>query len=164
MPGARTRTSKKRLCQLAALFAMVVAFLGAGDDSFRINQLGHEMICMCGCNYLLLECNHLHCPYLGRMRDELTAAVGRGDSDSSILQAFVQNYGAVVLAAPTKTGFNRVAWIMPYAALAGGILLVAFIVRAWRGKPLAIHASVPARIRGEELREYREQARRETEV
>jgi cytochrome c-type biogenesis protein CcmH len=148
---------------LALVFLAVALLLGAGDSA-RVNRLGHQMICMCGCNYILLECNHMHCPYLGRMREELTAAVDRGDTDSAILQSFVQNYGAVVLAAPTKTGFNRVAWIMPYAALAGGLLLMAWIVRIWRKRPLAKHATIPVPARDEELDRFREQARQETEV
>lgn len=148
---------------LALVFLTVVLLLGAGD-SVRVNRLGHEMICMCGCNYILLECNHLHCPYLGRMHEELTAAVDRGDSDTTILQSFVQNYGAVVLAAPTKTGFNRVAWIMPYVALAGGLLVVAWIVWIWRKRPLAPHPAVPVATRGDDLERFRTQARQETEL
>ena len=34
------------------------------------------------------------------------------------MQAFVQKYGNTVLSAPTGTGFNRVAWIMPFAVFA----------------------------------------------
>ena len=51
------------------------------------------------------------------MRNELVSAVTRGDSDSLVQQAFVQKYGPTVLAAPTGTGFDRTAWIMPFAAL-----------------------------------------------
>jgi len=148
---------------LALVFLAVVLLLGAGDSA-RVNRLGHQMICMCGCNYILLECNHMHCPYLGRMREELTAAVDRGDTDSAILQSFVQNYGAVVLAAPTKTGFNRVAWIMPYVALAGGLLLVAWICRIWKKRPLAPHPAMPVSAPTDNLDRFREQARQETEV
>jgi cytochrome c-type biogenesis protein CcmH len=148
---------------LALVFPAVVLLLGAGDST-RVNRLGHQMICMCGCNYILLECNHMHCPYLGRMREELTAAVDRGDSDSAILASFVQNYGAVVLAAPTKTGFNRVAWIMPYVALAGGLLVVAWIVWIWRKRPLTPHPAIPVEARGDDLERFRRQARQETEV
>jgi cytochrome c-type biogenesis protein CcmH/NrfF len=38
----------------------------------------------------------------------------RGDNDDLVLQGFVQEYGPTVIAAPTSTGFNRVAWIMPF--------------------------------------------------
>jgi len=146
---------------IVTLFTGVLVFIGAGDDA-RVDRLGHQVICMCGCNQVLLECNHLGCPYLSRMKQELTAAVARGDSDSAITQFFVQTYGTLVLAAPTNHGFNRVAWIMPYLALLAGMTLVVFIVWIWRKRPVRVHASVPAPVRGEELARFREQARKET--
>ena len=88
--------------------------MGAGDTDARFNRLGHQLMCMCGCNQVLLECNHVGCPYSDRMRHELMAAIQRGDSDNLVLQSFVQKYGNTVLAAPTTTGFNRIAWIMPF--------------------------------------------------
>lgn len=98
------------------------------------------------------------------MRGELIAAVDRADSDDLTLQSFVQKYGPTVLAAPTKTGFNRVAWITPYLALLLGLGLVTFIVRAWRSRPLVLPAGTPAPVHGAELDHFREQARKETEV
>ena len=64
------------------------------------------------------------------MRNELTAGLERGDSDSLVLQSFVQKYGNTVLAAPTTTGFNRVAWIMPFAVFAAALALTIWFVRA----------------------------------
>jgi cytochrome c-type biogenesis protein CcmH/NrfF len=150
-----------RLRLIAAMFLGMFLFVGAGDDA-RVDRLGRQVICMCGCNQVLLECNHLGCPYLSRMKQELTAAVDRGDSDSAIIQFFVQTYGTLVLAAPPNHGFNRVAWLMPSLALLAGITLVIFIVWMWRKRPLRVHASVPAPVRGEELARFREQARKET--
>jgi cytochrome c-type biogenesis protein CcmH len=137
-------------------------FLGAGDDSARFNSLGHKLMCRCGCNQVLLECNHVGCEYSERMRGELKEAMLRGDSDNLILQSFVQKYGPTVLAAPTTTGFNRVAWIMPFVALGGGLLLVIFVVRAWnrrRGAAAAVVVANPAALDG-----FRQRAREETEL
>ena len=155
---------RKRLFQAGLLFACVLIFLGAGDESARFNDLGHRMMCMCGCNQILLECNHVGCTYSDRMRAELMAAVDRGDNDDLTLQSFVQKYGPTVLAAPTKTGFNRIAWIMPYLTLALGIVLVSFIVRAWRNRPLVVPDDMPKPVQGAELEHFRQQARRETQV
>ena len=74
--------------------------MGADSDA-RFNRLGHQLMCMCSCGQVLLECNHVGCAYSSRMRDELAAGIARGDNDSLILQSFVQKYGNVVLAAPT---------------------------------------------------------------
>ena len=157
-------STPRRGLQLGLVFLALVGFMGAGDESARFNELGHRMMCACGCNQILLECNHVGCSYSDRMRAELMTAVDRGDSDDLTLQGFVQKYGPTVLAAPTKAGFNRVAWIMPYAALILGIGLVSFIVRAWRNRPLLRPADAPVPVHGAELEHFREQAQKETGI
>jgi cytochrome c-type biogenesis protein CcmH len=138
--------------------------MGAGDTEARFNALGHRMMCVCGCNQILLECNHVGCNYSDRMRGELLAALDRGDSDDLTLQSFVQKYGATVIAAPTTQGFNRVAWIMPFVALALGMLTVVMVVRAWRGRPAPALADGIRPVPGAELDHFREQAQRETQL
>ncbi len=142
----------------------VIAFVGAGDEEARFNQLGHRLMCVCGCNQILLECNHVGCQYSDRMRNELAAALARGDSDDLTLQAFVQKYGTTVVAAPATTGFGRVAWIMPYLVLVLGLATVYFVVRAWRMRPAPALADGVRPVRGAELEHFREQARKETEL
>jgi len=144
---------------LTIVFA--VALLGASGDRSRFNDLGHRMMCVCGCNQILLECNHVGCQYSDRMRDQLAAAIQRDNSDDSVLQSFVQEYGTTVLAAPTARGFDKVAWIMPFVVFFAGSLLAVTVIRNWRERHPA-HAfagTVPAA-----LEKYREQARKETEL
>ena len=155
----------RRSLHVMIVCAAVFVFMGAGDDA-RFNSLGHRMMCTCGCGQVLLECNHVGCQSSDKMRNQLLAALekGSGDSDDLILQGFVQEYGPTVIAAPTTTGFNRVAWIMPFAALAFGITFVVFVVRAWKNKPapaLADGITIP---RGAELDVLREKARKETDL
>ena len=104
-------------------------------------------MCMCGCNQVLLECNHVGCPYSDRMRNELMAAIQRGDSDNLVLQSFVQKYGNTVLAAPTTSGFNRIAWIMPFVIFTLGISGVVILVRVWKSRqvPVAAHGDASTR-------------------
>src|SRR5438128_701489 len=162
MPHMVPHTRRKRLRLIPALLLGVVLLLGAGDDSARVNQLGHEMMCACGCGQILLECNHVGCSYSSKMRRELIAAVDAGQSDNNILQSFIQDYGTTVLASPTHSGFDRIAWLMPYLALLAGITLVVFIIRTWRKRPLVVPAGVPKGIGGAELERFRDEARRET--
>jgi cytochrome c-type biogenesis protein CcmH len=148
---------------ISAILLGVLLLLGAGDNSKRIDRMGHQLMCVCGCNQILLECNHVGCSYSSRMRGELVSAVDAGNTDGEVLQTFIQKYGTTVLAAPTMLGWvNRSAWIMPYAALVLGILLVAFIVRAWKNRPLSATAGVPTPVAGAELDRFRAQARKET--
>ena len=150
----------QRLLQSVLLAAACILFVGASVDA-RFNDLGHKLMCKCGCNQVLLECNHVGCTYSDRMRQELTAALERGDSDDLVLQAFVQKYGATVLAAPTTTGFNRVAWIMPFAALGVGIFAVVYVVRLWKSRQPVAAAAPQA---SSELDDFRRRAREETEL
>ncbi len=162
------RSSRAALALLVILTVLAITPVGiaaAGDDAAaaRFGALGHKMMCSCGCNQVLLECNHVGCPLSDRMRNELTSGMQRGDSDDLILQSFVQKYGATVLAAPTTSGFDLVAWIMPFIVLILATAGLMFMVRNWRLRaPLAPAPSGP--LSPLELEPYREQARRETEV
>lgn len=156
-PTIKTR----RLLQLALVAVMAMTFMGADTDA-RFNKLGHQLMCMCGCNQILLECNHVGCAYSERMRGELTAALEKGDNDSLILQGFVQKYGSTVLAAPTATGFNVVAWITPFAVLALATGMAIWLVRLWKARPVAQTVATPS-VAPDELDALRKKAREETE-
>ena len=146
---------------------MVFALLGASDEGARFNSLGHKLMCVCGCSQILLECNHVGCTYSDRMRGELMAGLDRGENDDLTLQDFVQKYGPTVLAAPTATGFNRVAWIMPFLALVLGLLTTIFIVRHGKNGPGVVAASAGGGTAGQrqpELERFRDQARKDTEL
>jgi len=153
-----------RVFQAGALVLMVFALLGASDEAARFNTLGHRLMCVCGCSQILLECNHVGCTYSDRMRGELMAGLDRGENDDLTLQDFVQKYGPTVLAAPTGTGFNRVAWIMPFLALALGLLTTVFIVLAWKKRPAMDAPGGVIPVSGRELERFRSQARKDTEL
>jgi cytochrome c-type biogenesis protein CcmH len=152
----------RRLLQLALLGVSVMTLAGAGNEDARFSDLGHRMMCVCGCNQILLECNHVGCQYSDRMRGELMASLDRGDNDDLALQGFVQKYGTTVLAAPTNKGFNRVAWIIPYVVLLLGLAATMAIVRVWRGRQtVPVIATHPGDMA---LDPYRAQAQQETEL
>ncbi len=151
----------RALC-LLGLGLSVTLSMGAGDQQARFNDLGHKMMCHCGCGQILLECNHVGCQDSERMRGELTVGLDRGDNDDLILQSFVQKYGATVLAAPMITTFDKVSWIVPALAFFTGMLLLVLIVRLWRNRPVAV--PVAAGIPQAEVDHFREQARQETEL
>ena len=160
----KTTSPHRRVLHCALLALAVATFAGAGDPTSRFNELGHQMMCICGCNQILLECNHVGCPDSDRLRNELLEAVNRGDSDSLVEQSFVQKYGPTVLAAPTTTGFDRTAWIVPFAALALGLMLVVMVIRAWKNRPTPAIADGLRPIRGAELEQFRDQARKDTDL
>jgi cytochrome c-type biogenesis protein CcmH/NrfF len=154
----------KRTAQCALLVLALFTFLGVGDDDARFRDLGHHLMCVCGCGQVLLECNHVGCQYSDRMRIELAAALDRGDNDDLTLQSFVQKYGTTVVAAPATSGFGRVAWIMPFAALLAGMAGLVWIVRSWKSRPAPAIADGIQPVQGPELERYREQADKETDL
>jgi cytochrome c-type biogenesis protein CcmH len=155
---------RKRAAQFALVVIAVFTFLGVGDEDARFKDLGHHMMCVCGCSQVLLECNHVGCQYSDRMRTELVAALDRGDNDDLILQSFVQKYGTTVVAAPATTGFGRVAWVMPFVALLAGIATLILIVRAWKMRPTPALADGIPPARGAELERLRDQVDKETDL
>jgi len=159
-----SNSTPRRSLQCLLLAAAMFAFSGASDPSTRFTTVGHQLMCICGCGQILVECNHIGCPSSDGMRNELMSAIERGDSDSLVEQAFVQKYGPTVLAAPTTSGFDRTAWIFPIVAFALGITLIIFLVRAWKNRPAPALAGGLTVKHGPEIDEFREQARKETEL
>lgn len=154
----------KQTAQVILVLLTLIFLLGAGDDSARFKALGHRVMCTCGCNYVLLECNHVGCPLSDGMRAELATAVDSGKDDNAVFQGFVKKYGPAVLLAPPKTGFGRVAWITPYIALLVGVFGVVFVVRVWNKRPP--RGPQPPSGGGEtsgNLDSYRDQVRKDTE-
>jgi cytochrome c-type biogenesis protein CcmH len=161
---SRLGTRSSKAAQAIVVSAAIFVLLGAGDPATRFNEIGHQMMCICGCNQILLECNHVGCPDSDGMRNELMAAVERGDSDSLVEQSFVQKYGPTVLAAPTNKGFDRAAYIIPFAALILGLGLIVLVIRAWKNRPAPALADGLRPLRGAELEQFRDQARKETDL
>lgn len=152
----------------ALLLAIAVCFsLGATDASSRFDDLGHRLMCTCGCNQLLGECNHVGCPDSPGELNELRAAIASGQTDQQTLDWFAAKYGATMLAAPTMHGFNLVAWIAPFAVLAAGFLGTFLLVRRWSAGPTPLPAGIPPdssikAIADPEERDRRERIRRDT--
>jgi len=158
------RLLRGRWAQMAVVCFLSVVMLGAGDTSEkRYERVGHNMMCACGCGQILLECNHVGCPDSARMIGELHQQLADGGSDKTILNWFVEKYGATVLAAPLRGGFDNVAWIMPIALFLAAILGTAAIIRVWKSRT---QQRAPLKIKGmsaASTEELRERIRRETE-
>jgi cytochrome c-type biogenesis protein CcmH/NrfF len=149
--------------QALFLAIAVCVSLGASDAGSRFTDLGHRLMCTCGCSQMLGECNHVGCPESDRMRGELRDQIASVSNDQQILNWFSTKYGVTVLAAPTTHGFNLVAWIAPFAVLAAALFGVVLLVRHWTvgktalaGGPGSTEAITP------EMAALRDKIRRET--
>jgi cytochrome c-type biogenesis protein CcmH len=113
------------------------------QETQRAKVIGQKLLCVCGCNQILTACNHVGCTYSHAMLKELDDRVARNEPDDLTIQAFVQEYGATVLASPPTTGFNRAAWIMPIAVPLIALYLFFELVRRWRQRSAVATASGP---------------------
>jgi cytochrome c-type biogenesis protein CcmH/NrfF len=152
--------SLRRLVQAGMVCLLAVVMLGASPEA-RLDKVGHEMICTCGCGQVLLDCNHVDCPVSPVMIGELHTQMNGGGSDTLILNWFAAKYGATVLASPMRGGFDNVAWIAPMAVFFLATIGTGLLIRAWKLRSSQRRPMTPAgSIGGDEMRE---RIRRETE-
>jgi cytochrome c-type biogenesis protein CcmH len=122
----RSKTFNKAF--LAGLLLLVPALSTADTD--RAKAVGSKLMCICGCQQVLTECNHIHCPSSVPMRAEVNEKLTAGMTDDQLLKSFVEKYGTAVLAAPAFSGlFNKTAWLTPFAALVIGLAGLVFYLR-----------------------------------
>ena len=114
-------------------------------------DLQRSIICMCGtCGRQLVgQCT---CQYAADMRAEIASLVKMGLTREQVLQYYVKKYGSEEpLAMPVDRGFNRLAWLLPYALGGGGLVLVGIAAIRWSRRPAAAPAEAPAAPRDPEL-------------
>jgi cytochrome c-type biogenesis protein CcmH len=157
----RSTITAQRLLQGAAVCLLAVVMLGA-DVSSRFGKLGHQMICVCGCGQILLECNHVGCPDSDRMIGELREQLAGGGTDTAILNWFSSKYGPTVLAAPIRGGFDNAAWIAPFAFFLLATAGTAVLISMWRKRSATqtAAAGLPSTPQNDALRD---RIRKETE-
>lgn len=110
------------------------------------DALEHRIRCQCGCTLDVFTCRttDFSCQVSPAMHRDVLALVEGGHGAQEILEAFVNVYGERALMAPTKTGFNLVAYILPGAAIAAGAILLAVMLRHWkRSAALASASAAP---------------------
>jgi len=129
----------------AVLAANCLAQTAADLVAPQVTRVADKLKCSCGCN-LTMACFMPPAGQCGTCRigkEKIIAMQAQGKSDQQILDQFVQDNGKDVLAiTPGVVGF-----VTPYAALALGLGIVAFVIRRFRQPPTATSPQVdPATI------------------
>jgi cytochrome c-type biogenesis protein CcmH len=152
------RTKYGVMAAVLLVLALALAWPAGAQQSARGKRLGKKLMCMCGCNQVLTECNNIDCPVRDHMLQELDQRVTSKESDDLILQSFIQEYGERVLVVPPAKGFNLIAWILPVVVPLLGLGLVALVVLRWRH---LAGAAVPEKVDGDLLARARREAEQE---
>lgn len=146
MKNARVKTivAMRPLWAVLCLAALPV-FAQTPPDSAKVettalSAIRRQLACYCSCGMTVQDClGGMVCSESRALSKEVSQMMQAGKSRDEILQAMAAKHGESILAAPTKKGFNLMAWILPFAALAAGGVIVAMIVKHWHK-----HSSLPA--------------------
>ncbi len=152
------------------LITLAAGFFAAGVVSAQdeppyptaddVNRVAKQLYCPVCPNTPLDVCETKACQdWRAQIKDQLAA----GWTDEQVIQYFVAQYGERVLAEPRRSGFTSFVWLLPVLAVVIGLVVVAQILRSWKGRrtvpappaptpPLDVPPDVLARLE-KELRE-----------
>ncbi|MBI4728848.1 MAG: cytochrome c-type biogenesis protein CcmH [Acidobacteria bacterium] len=144
------------LAAAALVPALLMAFPGTAHSDVEmtpthgpqvhgsLEDVTKGLMCTCGCNLTVAACRAaMTCEVAAKMQAVAADLLDKGLDKKAILASFVADYGERVLASPTKKGFNLTAWVLPFAGLAGGALMVGVALRRWRPRVAPVEAPPP---------------------
>jgi cytochrome c-type biogenesis protein CcmH len=133
----------KKLRLTVILMALLLVFVlpaTAVYAALTSKDIEKELMCQCGCSMIVDVCD---CETATQIRARIAELIGQGQDKDQIIASFVGQYGEKMLAAPTKKGFNLVAWVVPFAAVVAGGTGLFFLLRAWARKGKAAGTGEP---------------------
>jgi cytochrome c-type biogenesis protein CcmH len=106
-----------------------LSITGGGISLAQVNAVADRLICICGCgNMVLGDCE---CGVAAKDKARIHTLLAEGKSPDAVVAIFVEDDGEQRLAAPTKQGFNLVAWVAPFVALVLGGTFLGWVLRSW---------------------------------
>ena len=146
-----------RLRFLLVLLAVIVALIVPVSAAFALSSkdVERELMCQCGCSMVVNVCD---CGTANEIRAKITELIDQGQNKGQIVDYFVGKYGEAMLAAPSKKGFNLVAWILPFVAVVVAGTGLFFILKTWvlKGKAGVEEPDAPAvPVSNDEADQYR---------
>jgi cytochrome c-type biogenesis protein CcmH len=121
----------KRLAALAAVATLVFApsALAATAPRASLFKLESELVCVT-CHETI---NMSTSPLAEQMKADIRRFIAKGWTNQQILHYFVvtAHMGQAVLADPPTHGFNLLAWVIPFVAVIGGIIVVGTGAWVW---------------------------------
>jgi cytochrome c-type biogenesis protein CcmH len=92
-------------------------------------QVEGQLMCYCGCSDLTVRvCT---CGTADSIRQEIAGRLANGESPDQVVAAFVAQHGEQIRSAPTKSGFDLVAWVTPFLVILLAASALVVVVRRW---------------------------------
>ena len=121
----------RRLLAALVVALAVVSPAAASEQNPTQPELERELICPT-CHESLAASSS---PIADRMRAFIRARIAAGDTKSEIKAKLVDQFGESVLAAPPKSGFNLLAWLLPLAGIVVAATILGVLAYRWsRGR------------------------------
>lgn len=111
----------------------------ASLDGEAINTLERTLACPCPCTLDIYTCRttDVTCTNSPAIHRDVVRMVDGGYSGDEIVAELTNVYGERILMAPRKSGFNLVAWFLPFVAIGTGAVAIAVLLRTWRNNARA---------------------------
>jgi cytochrome c-type biogenesis protein CcmH len=111
----------------------------ASLDGEAINTLERTLACPCPCTLDVYTCRttDVTCTNSPAIHRDVVRMVDGGYSGDEIVAELTNVYGQRILMAPRKSGFNLVAWFLPFVAIGTGAVAIAVLLRTWRNNARA---------------------------
>ncbi len=107
-------------------------------------RIGDKLACLCStCNNTVANCPMLECHFAKPARERIAKLVADGRSESEVIDQFKKDYGLQILASPPAQGFNLLGYIMPFIAIALGLMVIWLFIKRFRKAP-AVESGPPA--------------------
>jgi cytochrome c-type biogenesis protein CcmH len=136
---------------LATLLLLAGAAGGVPVDETTVHDVAAQLRCVV-CQSLSVADSPSETA--SQMRGIIRERLAAGESPAEVRAYFVEKYGEWILLAPPKSGFNLLVWVVPFAGLGLGLVLVAVVLRRWSrkippGAPAGVDPALRERIRRE---------------
>ena len=108
----------------------------------EFREAGDALMCQCGCGATISTCSMEHCHSAEPIREEIWDRLQNGEAIASIVEAFKERYGLIILSAPPASGFHLTVWIVPFVVLVIGAFVTNRVLKAWRRQTEAMRPAL----------------------
>ena len=110
------------------------------------DELERQIRCQCGCTLDVYICRttDFSCQVSPAMHRDIISLVEGGYSAQEILDSFVSVYGESALMAPKRQGFNLAGYLVPFAALGAGAVILSVVLRRMQNRVTPAVVASPA--------------------